>query len=135
MTDEELQEMIDEADRDGDGEINEEEVRTTQANHTSPQPPSRSHHPPPHSPLSPLTLVPSDPLPPPTVPPHHEEDLAVLDANGQLRETNEETEREREDSVVEKVDGGNGPARGGGKWRERGDEKRHGVGESGRQTV
>ena len=29
MTDEELQEMIDEADRDGDGEINEEEVRTT----------------------------------------------------------------------------------------------------------
>ena len=31
MTDEELQEMIDEADRDGDGEINEEEVRTTQA--------------------------------------------------------------------------------------------------------
>ncbi len=27
MTDEELQEMIDEADRDGDGEVNEEEVR------------------------------------------------------------------------------------------------------------
>ena len=45
MTDEELQEMIDEADRDGDGEINEEEVRTTQAKPSSPPPfPSPLHH-------------------------------------------------------------------------------------------
>ena len=74
MTDEELQEMIDEADRDGDGEINEEEVRTT-PHHSPHQPaalpitthaphqpaalPITTHHHSPHSslsPLSPLTL-------------------------------------------------------------------------------
>ena len=59
MTDEELQEMIDEADRDGDGEINEEEVRTTP--HHSPHQPAalrithHTHHSITPS-LSPLTL-------------------------------------------------------------------------------
>merc|ERR1712054_388749 len=38
MTDEELQEMIDEADRDGDGEVNEEELFRVTKHHTKPVP-------------------------------------------------------------------------------------------------
>ena len=72
MTDEELQEMIDEADRDGDGEINEEEVRTTQ--HHLPHKPSSPPHHAPHQPAAlpittpPLTTLITPPLSPLTLP-------------------------------------------------------------------